>query len=70
MTSDSGILVNKEKLMALISASFDDGELRILCTALNISFDNIPGRAKNEKVSELILYCERRDLFPALFEEV
>jgi hypothetical protein len=67
------------QLRQLLTERFDNAELRDLCFDLNIDFQNLPGEAKNEKVRELIVHCERhgrtaelwqrcRELRPYLFE--
>lgn len=47
------------KLRQSISRFFNESELRNLCFDLEIEYENLPGTAFNDKVRELISYCNR-----------
>jgi hypothetical protein len=49
----------RAQLLQKIDDHFDGEELRRLCFHLDIQYDNLPGRAKNDKALELIELCKR-----------
>jgi DNA-binding NarL/FixJ family response regulator len=46
-------------LTDFIHAAFNPAELKTLCFALDINYDDLPGDTHQMKVVELVLYCER-----------
>lgn len=50
---------NRMHLYRLLTERFSEGELKTLCFCAKIQYDNLPGDGKEDKVRELILYCER-----------
>jgi hypothetical protein len=50
---------NLAKLHNLLTARFNEGELRTLCFSLGIDYENLLGGGKADKARELIAYCER-----------
>ena len=69
-TSDTGSGERKRPFDTLLrdrlSQHFDMGELRDLCLELNLDFESIAGANKTEKVTELMLYLERRNQLEVL----
>ena len=51
-----------EKLMR----HFSEGDLRQLCFALNVDYDNLPGRSRRGKARELVLFFEKQGRLPEL----
>lgn len=49
-----------------ISKHFAEGELRTLCFDLEIDYEALSGETHEDKIRELILYCQRRHLMPQL----
>jgi hypothetical protein len=45
-------------------------ELRTLCFALGVNYDDLPPGGRADKARELVLYCERRSRLPALKEKL
>ncbi|MCP4426510.1 MAG: response regulator [Chloroflexi bacterium] len=56
----------KHKIRHLLVDHFDIGELKALAFDLDIDFENISGQNKNERIIELILYCERNQCLQEL----
>lgn len=56
------------KLYKILTDRFNDDELRTLCFALGIDYDNLRGDGKSGKARELITYLERRNEIPQLIE--
>jgi hypothetical protein len=44
-----------------IDQTFDEEELRGLCFALKIDYDNLCGESKADKIRELLAYCQRHN---------
>ena len=62
VVSEAALEANRVfKLSNLIDLRFSDQELRTLCTALNVDYDNLPGEGKADKARELVVYLDRRD---------
>lgn len=56
----------RRELRQMINNNFNLDELQMLCFDLNIAYDDLQGKSKPEKIRELIIYCERRELLPEL----
>lgn len=56
------------ELYKILVGRFDDEELRTLCFALGLDYDNLRGDGKSGKARELITYLERRNEIPQLVE--
>jgi uncharacterized protein (TIGR00725 family) len=56
------------KLYKIIADRFNAEELRTLCFALGIDYDNLQGDGKSGKARELITYLERRNEITQLVE--
>ena len=52
----SGSAVDFRALRLALSAAFDLTDLKILTSDLNLDWDNIAGKVKDEKIVELIWY--------------
>jgi nucleoside phosphorylase len=57
-------------LLDAISAAYDLPELKGLCFALNVDWDEIAGQRKSEKIVELILFLSRRKRLDELIHRV
>lgn len=57
------------KLHDEIITYFSQGELKDLCFRLAIDFDDLPGQTRQDKVRELIGYCQRRGLLMSLVKQ-
>jgi hypothetical protein len=57
-------------LRQILTANFNDGELRALCHDLGVDYDDLPGEGKSSKAIELIGFLERRDRVSKLVERV
>ncbi len=57
------------QLRELLSACFNEGELRTLCFDLGIDYDDLPGQGKANKARELAAYFARRGHIPELVEK-
>lgn len=55
-----------QRLHFAISESFDTQELKHLALALAIDYDNLNGRRKSEKITDLLRYCDNTGQLPAL----
>lgn len=53
--------IDYTRLHDLISARFNDNELRALCFEINIDYDILAGDEKSAKIRELLLYVRRRE---------
>lgn len=60
--------MNTNDLLQLINTSFNDSELRDLCFAMKVDYDDLSGEGKRAKVRELILYCVRHKHLPELIK--
>jgi hypothetical protein len=56
-------------LRQLLIKCFNDSELRNLCFDLHIDYENLNGIGKEDKVRELVAYCDRHGRIPELVEE-
>ena len=61
--------IDRELLRQTISKAFDDEELRTLCFALGVAYDDLPATGKSHKVRELVALCDRQDRLPALLAQ-
>ena len=61
--------VDNKALLDAIDDGFNLDELRTLCFALDIDFDNLAGTGKRGKARELIDYCENRQRLRDLLEQ-
>jgi hypothetical protein len=58
---------DRMRMLRLLTTYFGEEDLRDLCFYLeDVDFDSLPGRGKNAKARELILYLERRNQLRAL----
>jgi hypothetical protein len=57
--SDSHLELARRALRDKLARHFDMSELATLCFEIDIDFDNMPGRNKDARIRELILFCER-----------
>lgn len=55
------------ELLETLSNRFDEGELRTLCYALGIDYDDLPAVGKRNKVRELLRYAERHGRLDDVF---
>ncbi|HEX7313017.1 MAG TPA: DUF4062 domain-containing protein [Pyrinomonadaceae bacterium] len=58
------------ELRLVLSLQFDLEELRDLCFAVGVDFDNLRGEGKGAKARELVLYMQRRGGLGRLFAQV
>lgn len=57
----------RKKLGHTLKHSHDESELRDLCFfEIGVDYEDLPGQSKQDKVRELIKYCERHDLIDTL----
>jgi energy-coupling factor transporter ATP-binding protein EcfA2 len=61
--------INRERLREAISEAFDDEELRTLCFALAIKYDDLPASGTTNKIRELVALCERDNRLPDLLAQ-
>jgi hypothetical protein len=60
-TSGAGV-PDRRRLLLLLTTHFSEEELRDLCFYLDdVDFDSLPGRGKNARARELVMYLERRN---------
>lgn len=57
---------HKILLRDLLNQSFNEADIRSLCFALSIEYENLQGLSKIQKIEDLILYCERVSLLDEL----
>jgi hypothetical protein len=60
--------VKHARLRGAICECFDDRELRILCTDIQVDYDDLEGKGKTNKVQALISYLKRRGRLQELIE--
>lgn len=53
-------ILERKQLRQKLQTSFSETELREICFDFNIDYEGLPGRDKNEKALQLIIYFERR----------
>lgn len=53
-----------------LATSFSMSEIKALCFAMGLDFEDIAGDTKSAKVIELIMYCERRGILGKLGDEI
>ncbi|MCA9950342.1 MAG: hypothetical protein KDE48_11900 [Anaerolineales bacterium] len=58
--------MNQANLREQLANYFNESELNDLCFDLNIDYENLPDQTKQEKVRELIIYCQRHRLMEEL----
>lgn len=58
--------MNRVKLLEMLRIHFNETELRDICFALDIDYEDLPGTSKPDKTRELIAYAERRGELPQL----
>ncbi|HRQ38317.1 MAG TPA: hypothetical protein PLD25_10420 [Chloroflexota bacterium] len=51
--------ISNRQLRAIIDATFNDEDFRSLCFDLGISYEDLKGTGKKEKVAEIVRYCSR-----------
>jgi tetratricopeptide (TPR) repeat protein len=56
------------RLHQILTAHFNEEELRTLCLDLDIDYDDLPSEGKVSKARELIAYLDRRGRIPELIE--
>ena len=56
----------RNQLRLLMGNTFDDSDVSDLCFELDIDYDDLPGKAKKDKIRELILHCEKLGLLDEL----
>ncbi|MCI0563783.1 MAG: hypothetical protein MN733_35360 [Nitrososphaera sp.] len=61
-------LPDRVYLLETISIYFNEGELQTLCYTMGIDYEELGGAGKQEKVRELITYCERHGRVVELIE--
>ena len=69
-TDFAGQQIDQNKLLAHLSESFNESELRTLCFELHIDYEELPPGSKSDKARELVLRCERERRLPELAEAV
>ena len=57
-------------LLETIKARYNDSELRTLCLALGVDYEDLAGAARVDKIRELVLYCQRHGLTAQLQEKL
>lgn len=67
---DAWAQVDRAGLRRILSACFDEGELRDLCFDLGIAYAGLAGECAHDKARELIAYCERRGQWAPLVRAV
>lgn len=60
---------NLKRLEALMNEGFNDEELRSLCLALRVDYDNLGGGNKRGKIRELVLLMNREGRLPELVDK-
>lgn len=60
--------MNVSQLRDQIADSFSINELKNLCFDLEIEYENLPGDTRLDVARELISYCNRRNILPALVQ--
>ena len=58
--------INREQLRQAISEAFSDEELRTLCFALAIEYDDLPATGRGNRIRELVALCDRANRLPDL----
>lgn len=58
--------MNQAYLRDQLAHYFSESELNDICFDLNIDYENLPDQTKQEKVRELIIYCQRHGLMEDL----
>ncbi|MCP4591244.1 MAG: DUF4365 domain-containing protein, partial [bacterium] len=53
-------------LRKTLAKRFSEGELRMLCFDLGVSYDDLPAQGNADKARELVSYLDRRNRIPAL----
>lgn len=62
--------LDKNELRMILVQAFDREELRILCSALGISFNEISDGSISEKADYIIRFCEDKDILDQLIDYV
>jgi hypothetical protein len=60
--------IDISKLRRFLVKYFSESEVQNLCCDLEIDYENLVGKAKQDKVRSLILYAKRRQCLPDLIE--
>ncbi len=60
----------KTNLYDVLVTCFNEEELRQLCFAIEIEYDDMQGHGRRGKARELILFCERHRRIPQLKEQI
>ena len=66
LTKPVGLEYNLERLEALMDEGFNDEEVRSLCLALSVDYDNLGAGNKRGKIRELVLLMNRTSRLPEL----
>ncbi len=64
-------MTDHERLVALrrvLKDRLDDSDLRNLCFVLGIDYESLPGQTTDDRLRELLLYCQKRDRLDDLLE--
>ncbi|MBE2200384.1 MAG: hypothetical protein IAE79_17345 [Anaerolinea sp.] len=62
--------IDRSKLHWALSNAFNEAEIKLLCSDLNIEFEDIQGDQKGVTALNLIQYCERHGRIPALVDHI
>lgn len=62
--------VSQNTLREALDNGYSLAELQDLCFELEIDYEDLPGEGQSAKARELVTYCKRRGLLPALVERV
>lgn len=62
--------IDRSKLHRALSNAFNEAEIKLLCSDLNIEFEDIQGDQKGVTALNLIQYCERHGRIPALVDHI
>jgi len=62
--------VSQNMLWQALDKGYSLAELQDLCFELDIDYEDLPGEGQSAKARELVSYCKRRGLLPALVERV
>jgi hypothetical protein len=58
--------ISPQQLRQFLAENFNDSELRTLCFNLEVPYEDLSGSGKEDKVRELIEYCQRRGQYNKL----
>jgi hypothetical protein len=66
----AGVPFNRQQLRRLLDEHVSEEEVRTICLAMQINYDDLPAQGRSGKIRELILFCERRQRYDELCEKV